>query len=76
MVLEKQKDCVSYATENEVLCILPAGYGKTLIQSLPFLTADSSTIVVVNGTRSILEKNKPLNSQKNALWSMIGLDMI
>ena len=54
---QKQKDCILYATENDVLCILPTGYGKTLIiQSLPFLTGSSTTIVVVNGLRSILKE--------------------
>ena len=54
---EKQAECIIHSLNNDVLGILPTGYGKTLIiQALPFLSDDHSTVVVINGLRSILQE--------------------
>ena len=61
----KQKECVLNATENDVLCVLPTGYGKTLIiQSLLYLSAENSTVIVVNGLKSIIDEQTTKFGQK------------
>ena len=54
-----QKDSIIRANEGDVLCVLPTGYGKTLIiQSLPYLSKSSTAVIVVNGLRSIIEEQR------------------
>ena len=54
-----QKDSIIGANEGDVLCVLPTGYGKTLIiQSLPYLSKSSTAVIVVNGLRSIIEEQR------------------
>ena len=57
---EAQRATIAYAGQGDVLCVLPTGYGKTLvIMALPYLDESSdSTVVVVNGLKSIIEEQR------------------
>ncbi|CAG2201777.1 unnamed protein product [Mytilus edulis] len=53
---------------NDVLVVLPTGYGKTVIiqanadlvscAALPFLTAENACVVIINGLTSIIQEQK------------------